>query len=96
MVSLINTVDTGHEDIIHGAELDYYGLKLATCSTDGIVKIFDVKNGNQSLISELKGHQGPVWQISWAHPKYGNILASCSYDRKVIIWKETGSEWIKM
>ena len=28
-------------------------------------------------------HEGPVWQLSWAHPKFGNILASCSYDRKV-------------
>ena len=28
-------------------------------------------------------HEGPVWQVSWAHPKYGSILASCSYDRKV-------------
>lgn len=29
-------------------------------------------------------HEGPVWQVSWAHPKYGSILASCSYDRKVM------------
>lgn len=38
---------------------------------------------------------GPVWQIAWAHPKFGNILASCSYDRKVILWKETNGEWTK-
>lgn len=35
-----------------------------------------------------------MWQISWAHPKFGNILASCSYDRKVIVWKEMG-EWTR-
>ena len=29
-----------------------------------------------------------MWQVAWAHPKYGHILASCSYDGKVIIWKE--------
>lgn len=34
-------------------------------------------------------------QVTFAHPKFGNILASCSYDRKVIIWKEVG-EWIKL
>ena len=28
-------------------------------------------------------HEGPVWQVAWAHPKFGSILASCSYDRKV-------------
>lgn len=35
-------------------------------------------------------HSGPVWQVAWAHPKYGHILASCSYDGKVLIWKEQG------
>ena len=81
MVSVLNTVDTGHEDMIHDAEMDYYGLRLATCSSDNSVKIFDLKNGSQSLAAELKGHVGPVWQVAWAHPKFGNLLASCSYDR---------------
>lgn len=94
MVSVLNTVDTGHEDMIHGAEVDYYGLRLATCSSDNSVKIFDIKNGAHQLAADLRGHGGPVWQISWAHPKYGNILASCSYDRKVIVWKELG-DWTK-
>lgn len=97
MVSLLNTIDTGHEDMIHGAELDYYGLRMATCSSDNSVKIFDIKNGSQILLADLKGHGGPVWQVAWAHPKYGSLLASCSYDRKVIIWKEIGvGEWTKL
>lgn len=95
MVSVLNTIDTGHEDMIHGAEIDYYGLRLATCSSDNSVKIFDIKNGSQALAADLKGHGGPVWQVAWAHPKYGNILASCSYDRKVVIWKENAGEWSK-
>jgi len=85
MVSVLNTVDTGHEDMIHDAEMDYYGLKLATCSSDNSVKIFDLKNGTQSLVAVLKGHIGPVWQVAWAHPKFGNLLASCSYDRYTVI-----------
>ena len=85
MVSVLNTVDTGHEDMIHDAEMDYYGLRLATCSSDNSVKIFDLKNGSQSLVADLKGHVGPVWQVAWAHPKFGNLLASCSYDRYFII-----------
>ncbi|KAJ8897991.1 hypothetical protein PR048_003351 [Dryococelus australis] len=96
MVSVLNTVDTGHDDMIHDAQMDYYGLRLATCSSDNSVKIFDVKNGTQTLRADLKGHYGPVWQVSWAHPKYGSLLASCSYDRKVIIWKEGGAEWSKL
>jgi len=40
-------------------------------------------------------HEGPVWQVTWAHPQFGNIIASCSYDHKVIIWKET-NQWSKI
>lgn len=36
-----------------------------------------------------------MWQVAWAHPMYGSILASCSYDRKVIIWKEENGTWEK-
>lgn len=38
-------------------------------------------------------HDGPVWQVAWAHPTFGNLLASGSYDRKVIVWKETPAGW---
>lgn len=34
-------------------------------------------------------HMGPVWQVAWAHPKFGSVIATCSYDRQVLIWKET-------
>jgi WD40 repeat protein len=40
------------------------------------------------LMPNNTSHTGPVWQVAWAHPKYGHILASCSYDGKVLIWKE--------
>jgi len=52
------------------------------------VKIFEIKEGSQVQIADLKGHEGPVWQVAWAHPRYGSILASCSYDRKIILWRE--------
>lgn len=31
-----------------------------------------------------------------AHPKYGNILASSSYDGKVLIWREQNTQWSKV
>lgn len=96
MVSVINSVDTGHEDMIHDAQLDYYSTKLATCSSDRTVKIFDVLNGQQTLIATLQEHEGSVWQVAWSHPMFGSLLASCGYDRKVIIWKETSGQWAKL
>lgn len=83
MVTVLDRIDTGHEDMIHDAEVDYYGLRLATCSSDNSIKIYDIKNGSHTLLEELKGHLGPVWQVAWSHPVYENLLASCSYDRKV-------------
>ena len=63
--------------------MDYYGTRLATCSSDRCVRVFDLKEGGvQTLAGVLQGHEGPVWQVAWANPKFGNILASCSYDRK--------------
>lgn len=38
----------------------------------------------QALLGELRGHSSPVWQVSWAHPKYGSVLASVGYDRQVV------------
>ena len=44
-----------------------------------------------------RSHEGAVWCVSWAHPKYGNILASASYDGKVFIWREQPqSGWQKI
>ncbi|KAF9265012.1 WD40 repeat-like protein [Marasmius fiardii PR-910] len=93
-------IETAHEDMIHDAQLDYYGKRLATCSSDRTVKVFDVVEGDSQNLSAgqtLKGHTGPVWQIAWGHPKFGQILASCSYDGKVLIWKEQpGQGWTKV
>jgi protein transport protein SEC13 len=47
-----------------------------------------------TALATLSGHEGPVWQVAWAHPKFGSILASCSYDRRVVIWREGAeNEW---
>ncbi|OON15022.1 WD domain, G-beta repeat protein [Opisthorchis viverrini] len=90
------TIETNHEDMIHDAQLDYYGTTLATASSDESIKIFDVRNKKQVLVAHLREHQGPVWGLSWSHPMYGSLLASCGYDRKVIIWQEQNGRWGKI
>ncbi|KAL8973769.1 MAG: hypothetical protein Q9197_001983 [Variospora fuerteventurae] len=74
----------------HDAVLDYYGRRLATCSSDKTIKIFEIEGENHKLTETLRGHEGA------AHPKYGNILASSSYDGKVFIWREQNAQWAKV
>lgn len=93
MAAPVASIDTAHEDMIHDAQLDFYGKRLATCSSDRTVRIFEVQGGQHTLLKELRGHEGPVWQVAWAHPKFGNLIASASYDNKVIVWKETPAGW---
>jgi len=92
----MTTLETKHEDLIHDVQFDYFGKRMATCSSDKTIKIFDVSTSKPRLLSELKGHEGPVWQVTWAHPSFGNILASCSFDHKVIIWKEVSNIWTQI
>lgn len=83
------TIGNAHDDLIHDAVLDYYGKRLATCSSDKTIKIFEIEGTeNYKLTETLVGHDGPVWQVAWAHPKFGSILALCLYDGKALIWKE--------
>eukprot|EP00955_Chlamydomonas_euryale_P105140 365617-Chlamydomonas_euryale.AAC.15 len=81
--------ESGHDGMVHDAQLDYYGRRLATCSSDKTIKVFDVVNDQHVHLADLRGHEGPVWQVAWAHPKFGSLLASCAFDHRVIVWKET-------
>ncbi|GAB69135.1 WD domain G-beta repeat domain containing protein [Plasmodium cynomolgi strain B] len=81
--------DSNHQKAINDCELDYYSKKLATCSSDNTVKIFDVSLSKEPVcVAEMRDHSSAVWKVCWSHPKYGSLLASCSYDKSVIIYKE--------
>ena len=40
--------------------------------------------------THTQAHSGSIWRVSWAHPEFGQVLATCSFDRTVIIWEEQG------
>jgi protein transport protein SEC13 len=97
MTSVLASVDTSHSDMVHDVQYDYYSKRLATCSSDRTIKIFDINGEVYHNSMTLDGHEGPVWQVAWAHPRFGVILASSSYDGTVIIHKEVSlNNWTKI
>ena len=55
------------------------------------------KSGQGSLVcsalllevTRCAGHKGSIWKVRWAHPEFGAVLVSCSFDHKVRVWEET-------
>ena len=84
---------------------DWYGKRLATCSLDKVVRVYDKSGGEIDpyaasqtdsssvgwrCVASWRAHQGSVWRVTWAHPQFGQLIASCSFDRTVAIWEEAG------
>ena len=36
-------------------------------------------------------HSGSVWKVTWAHPEFGQVIATCSFDRTAVVWEEQGN-----
>ena len=43
------------------------------------------------MINFAQAHDAPVSKVCWAHPEYGTIIASSSFDRTVKIWEKASS-----
>ena len=37
----------------------------------------------------LQAHDAAISKVSWAHPEFGTIIASASFDRTVKVWEQT-------
>lgn len=57
----------------------------------------DLVENEWKLSASWKAHSGSVWKVCWAHPEFGQIVASCSFDRSVVVWEEEepGKVWQK-
>ena len=88
-------IPSNHSGTINIAEFNFNGNKFATSGVDGIINIFSsekIFKEGKNLEPEIKliksGHNKSILNISFSHPIYGNYLASCGHDKKLIIWKE--------
>ena len=83
-----------HGDFVHDVSFDYQGKRLATCSSDHVVRLWRRGGGGggegewaPDAVLE-GGHRGPVTRVAWAHPDFGAVVASASLDRTVAVWEE--------
>lgn len=86
-------IPTEHKDIIHDVSFDFYGRRMATCSSDHTIKIWDLSDsGEWVCTADWKTHSGSVWKVTWAHPEFGQVIATCSFDRTAVVWEEQVGE----
>ena len=82
-------LDTEHKEFVHYAAFDHFGKRLATCSADQSIKIWQKSQaGKWVKACSFQAHEAPVIKVKWAHPDQGSILASFSSDSCVIVWEE--------
>ena len=63
------------------------GTQLATGSYDGYARIWSTE-GN--LISDLRGHTGPIFALKWN--RNGKYILSAGVDKTTIIWDAANAE----
>ncbi|CAF4615869.1 unnamed protein product [Rotaria sp. Silwood1] len=87
----LKVLDNFHKDFIHDTAFNFYGTRMATCSSDGYVRIYDLHDDTwrPSGSFSLPLQTGPMIRVTWAHPEFGGILATVAYDRFVNVWYET-------
>ncbi|CAB9518137.1 Nucleoporin SEH1 [Seminavis robusta] len=80
---------SNHMDYIHHISFDVYGRRMATCSGDRFVRVWDLTDtGDWNLVGEWQAHRGNVTKIAWAHPEFGSVLATSGSDSDAKIWEE--------
>mmetsp|Transcript_10144 Transcript_10144/g.17365 ORF Transcript_10144/g.17365 Transcript_10144/m.17365 type:complete len:388 (+) Transcript_10144:26-1189(+) len=82
-----------HGDLVHDIAYDYYGDRVATCSSDRTIKVwqpFGEAKSQWECCASWNAHEGSILSIAWAPPHIcgPGVLASSSTDRKVVLWEE--------
>ncbi|PAV58611.1 hypothetical protein WR25_16036 isoform A [Diploscapter pachys] len=82
-------INSPHKDQIYHISLNETGDRMALCGGDQTVSVWNRnEDGTWKKVAFWKTHGGAIWRIVWAHPDFGQILATCSFDRNINIFKE--------
>lgn len=78
-----------HEAAVYGVAFSADGAVLATCSTDKLAKLWDIKAEMPAEKAKLEGHSEAVWSVAWSKD---GTLATAGADRKIKLWNAEGKE----
>ena len=85
----VSTSGDNSSDYIFKVVFDTYGRRMATCSADRLVRLWDLQDsGDWMLVGQWQAHRGAVTSLAFAHPEFGHLLATCGSDHDVMIWEE--------
>jgi tricorn protease-like protein len=87
----IGEVKNGHSDTVYGVCFSPDGKKLASCSADKFVKVFEVPSGK--FIKSFEGHTHHVLDVGWQNN--GKLLASAGADNTVKVWDYEKGEQVR-
>jgi WD40 repeat protein len=86
---LVVDIKNGHSDTVFGVSFSPDDKKLAACSADKFVKVFEIPSGK--LLKAFEGHTHHVLGVGWKSD--GKLLASGGADNVVKVWNyETGEQ----
>lgn len=63
-MSLFNSFDPGHADLVTVTKFNFYGNRLLTASADHRIKVWDLqKDGSWTLIDAWRGHDAEIRDV---------------------------------